>query len=66
MQDLLDQLRTKIAERNAEDFLSDLIANYDIALGNFLIRKQMIKDGCNNPHCHECRDSDTFEDDMID
>ena len=55
MDELLEQLRIKVRERNAEDVLADLIREFDGNFGSWLVAKQMTADRhqCN---CPDCRD----------
>ena len=60
MQEKLDRLETLVNARNATDFLDDLITNYDLFFGRWLVEKSL------QQRHHQCGpECDGFEDDII-
>ena len=53
MNELLEQLRIKLTERNAIDFLTDLVEHFDGNFGSFLIQRQIM-----NEHACRCAECD--------
>jgi len=65
-EELLQTFKQKLEERNANDYLSVLVSEFDGFLGNYLMRKQMLKDNaCDDPDCLHCNPDREFEDDLI-
>ena len=62
MDELLEQLRAKIRERNAEDFLEDVILRFDGLFGSFLIAKQIAAEYHDCPHCKDDLDTEFIGD----
>lgn len=65
-EELLQTFKEKLESRNANDFLQNLVDFYEGHLGQFLVRKQMLKDNaCDDPDCLHCNPDGAFEDDLI-